>query len=95
VEKLDARERTVHKEDKMKLQPRTNARTTRRDTLTILGTVLCLVGSYALFISTARAATDHPVPFINSMLPLSAATGGSELTLTVHGAGFVNGVSQI
>ena len=79
----------------MKSQPRTSTRTTQRDAVTILGTVLCLVGSYGLFASTAHAAANHPVPFVDSMSPLSAAPGGGDFTLTVYGGGFVNGVSQI
>ncbi len=92
-ERPDARERIVQKEDKMKSQPRTNARTTRRVALMILGTVMYLVGSCGLFTSTAHAVLP-PVPFIDSMSPTSAAPGGGEFTLTVYGAGF-NGASQI
>jgi hypothetical protein len=189
-ERPDARERIVQKEDKMKSQPRTNARTTRRVGLRILGTVLCLIGSFCLFTSTALAATDFglsvspgtlnlapgtsnsytltfsptpgtttnlsvsalpsgvtsnfptsvgagttstlltltattaappgnypltitaadtsgsqtpgvtlvvvgPVPFIDSISPLSAAPGGSGFTLTLYGGGFISGFSQI
>ncbi len=78
----------------MKSQPRTNARTTRRVALMILGAVLFLVGSCALFPSTAHAVV-YPVPFIDSMSPLSAAPGGGPFTLTVYGTGFVNSTSQV
>lgn len=78
----------------MKSQPRTKARTTRRVALMILGTVMYLVGTCGLFPSTAHAVV-YPVPFIQSMSPTSAAPGGGDFTLTVYGAGFVNGVSQI
>jgi hypothetical protein len=36
-----------------------------------------------------------PVPFIDSMSPLSTAPGPGSFTLTVYGTGFVNGFSQI
>jgi len=78
----------------MKSQPRTNARTTRRVALMILGTALFLVGACGLFPSTAHAVLP-PVPFIDSMSPVSAAPSGGPFTLTVYGVGFVNGTSQI
>jgi hypothetical protein len=106
-ERADPRERIVQKEDKMKSQPRTNARTTRHVALMILWTVMYLVGSGGLFTSTAQVASDFRlsfkpmmapdpgVPFIDSMSPLSVAPGGGDFTLTVYGAGFVKSVSQI
>src|SRR5208337_4016817 len=45
----------IQKENMMKSQPRTNARTTRRVALTILGTVLCLASSFGLLTSSAQA----------------------------------------
>lgn len=39
----------------------------------------------------AQAQNPNPVPFINSISPVSTAPGGGSSTLTVNGAGFVSG----
>jgi hypothetical protein len=80
-ERPDARERSVQKEDKMKSQPRRNARTTRRVALMILGTVMYLVGTCGLLTSTAHAAVDFGLSVSPSTLSLAPGTSNS-YTLT-------------
>src|SRR5690242_9418404 len=59
--------------------------------LEILGRIGCavyLLCAFILSVSTVKAVAN-PVPFIDSVSPLSAAPGASGFTLNVHGAGFL------
>jgi len=49
---------------------------------------------FFLLASTATWAQTNPLPFLNQPLaPSSTSPGGASFTLTVHGAGFVNGAT--
>src|SRR5215469_3227612 len=49
---------------------------------------------FFFFASTVTWAQTNPLPFLNQPLaPSSTSPGGASFTLTVHGAGFVNGAT--
>ena len=77
----------------MKSQPRTNAKTTRRIALMVLGTVLCLASSFGLFTSSAQAQ-DFSLSVSPSSFTLpQGATASTIVTLTPEGTGLAGPVS--
>src|SRR5579863_6215035 len=56
--------------------------------------VLCALALAAAGGSRA-VAVSNPVPYIDSLSPLSAAPGGAQFTLTVNGTGFESGISTV
>ncbi len=49
----------------------------------------CCAGALSLWTPSTLAIPSHPVPHIDSVLPLSTAPGGAQFTLTVNGTDFV------
>jgi len=72
----------------MKSQPRTNARTTRRVALTILGTILCLASSFGLFTSAAQAQDFTFSGVSPTSLTLPRGTSTSTTVTIAPGSGF-------
>ena len=48
-----------------------------------------------LFFAASPLTAVNPVPLISGVSPVSTAPGGGDFTLTVRGAGFINGQSVI
>jgi hypothetical protein len=54
---------------------------------------IAALGLYAALASPVSIVAQNPVPFINSISPVSASPSGTDFTLTVNGAGFVQGAT--